>query len=202
MGTVRGPYANGVERRQQIIDAAFAVFARRGYAKTSLKQIADAVGVTPANLLWHFQTKEGLLLAVLSRWDGETQFDADHPRPCDGFAYLQQFPHVIARHREHPGIVELLLTLCTEVSDPTHPARAWVSERYARIMVDTSEALRIAAEQGEVAPMDPQRRVIESRMIFAIMDGLELQWIADPSMDLGEMFLPMWQAMLQRWRAE
>ena len=43
----RGPYRTGIRRREQIIDAATAVFAEYGYAGGSIRTIADRVGVSP-----------------------------------------------------------------------------------------------------------------------------------------------------------
>ena len=68
----RGPYKMGVIRRRQIIEAATAAFARRGYAGASLREIADEVGVTVPGLLRHFASKEELLTAVLDKWGQDT----------------------------------------------------------------------------------------------------------------------------------
>ena len=55
----RGPYRTGIRRREQIIDAATAVFAEYGYAGGSVRTIAERVGVSPASLLQHFGSKKG-----------------------------------------------------------------------------------------------------------------------------------------------
>lgn len=199
--TSRGPYAKGIRRRQQILEAASTVFARRGYASASLREIAEDVGVTPAALLRHFTSKEELLLAVLGYWDAELQYRGDRIMPSSGLAYFDVFPEIMDRHREHPGLIELFLTLCAEVSDPAHPARDWVAGRYARIIAEAMEALDTAAAAGDVRPMSEAERELEARTLFAVMDGLELQWIADPSLDLGAMFLPVFEITLARWRA-
>ncbi|MFC5950679.1 TetR/AcrR family transcriptional regulator [Pseudonocardia lutea] len=55
------------ERERQILDAAVAVFAERGYANASMDAVAERVGVTKPVLYTHFGSKEGLLLACVSR---------------------------------------------------------------------------------------------------------------------------------------
>jgi len=55
------------ERERQILDAARAVFTERGYAGTSMDAVAERVGVTKPVLYTHFGSKEGLLLACLTR---------------------------------------------------------------------------------------------------------------------------------------
>jgi TetR/AcrR family transcriptional regulator len=51
----------------RILDAALSVFARLGFAGARVDQIADAAGMSKANLLYYFRTKEQLYLAVLKR---------------------------------------------------------------------------------------------------------------------------------------
>jgi AcrR family transcriptional regulator len=195
----RGPYRKGIERRRQIVDAAWRVFALRGYANASLREIATEVGVTPAALTRHFPSKEELLIAVLDRWDEETISLGDDVDQGDGLRWFLSFPQLMRFHVGHPGLIELFLTLCTEASDPEHPARAWVTERYARIVREATSHLRAAEQEGHVLPMTPAQRETEVRVLFAIMDGLELQWISDPELDLVGEFETSYAAVLGRW---
>ncbi|MCG8588741.1 MAG: TetR/AcrR family transcriptional regulator [Proteobacteria bacterium] len=53
--------------RERILDRAEALFAERGLAGTSVRDLAQAVGLTPASLYNHFSGKEALYEAVLER---------------------------------------------------------------------------------------------------------------------------------------
>jgi AcrR family transcriptional regulator len=55
------------EREQQILDAAIAVFGERGYQAASMDQVAERIGVTKPVLYTHFGSKDGLLLACITR---------------------------------------------------------------------------------------------------------------------------------------
>jgi AcrR family transcriptional regulator len=55
------------EREQQILDAALAVFAERGFPNASMDVVAERVGVTKPVLYTHFGSKDGLLLACIAR---------------------------------------------------------------------------------------------------------------------------------------
>ncbi|MFJ9901042.1 TetR/AcrR family transcriptional regulator [Streptomyces sp. NPDC091280] len=50
--------------RQRIQDLALELFAEQGYAKTSLREIAERLDVTKAALYYHFKTKEEILVSV------------------------------------------------------------------------------------------------------------------------------------------
>jgi TetR/AcrR family transcriptional regulator, fatty acid metabolism regulator protein len=56
-----------VDREGQIVRSAYRVMARRGSHRLSLQDIADEAGVSKALLLYHFGTKDNLLLAAM-RW--------------------------------------------------------------------------------------------------------------------------------------
>lgn len=51
--------------RQQILNAALDVFSRKGYARSTFVDIAEAIGLSKGAVYWHFKTKEDLLIALL-----------------------------------------------------------------------------------------------------------------------------------------
>jgi AcrR family transcriptional regulator len=53
------------DTRARIIDVALELFAEHGYEKTSLREIADRLGVTKAALYYHFRTKEDILAGIV-----------------------------------------------------------------------------------------------------------------------------------------
>ncbi|ATL72371.1 TetR/AcrR family transcriptional regulator [Nocardia terpenica] len=55
----------GPGRSRQILDAAAELFTTRGYASTSTRGIADAVGIRQASLYHHFASKDDMLDALL-----------------------------------------------------------------------------------------------------------------------------------------
>src|ERR1700712_609762 len=59
-------------RDQNVIDAAISVMSERGYAATSVQEIADRVGVLKGSLYHYFSSKEELLFRVLSESHAET----------------------------------------------------------------------------------------------------------------------------------
>jgi AcrR family transcriptional regulator len=60
--------AQGAKTREDCITAAIQVFARKGFHRAKLDDIADAAGVTRGALYWHYRTKEAFLIAVLERF--------------------------------------------------------------------------------------------------------------------------------------
>lgn len=63
-GAVRAGARVADERHAQIVLAAAELFIRRGYAGTSMRDIADAVGLLPGSVYHYFPAKEDLFVAV------------------------------------------------------------------------------------------------------------------------------------------
>jgi AcrR family transcriptional regulator len=59
------PQAAGTDTREQLLDAATALFAEKGISATTVAQIAEHVGVTPAMIHYYFKTREQLLDTVI-----------------------------------------------------------------------------------------------------------------------------------------
>lgn len=53
--------------RDTILDTAAKLFSQQGYTGVSIRNIAQACGVTNAALYYHFKSKEDLFLAMLQR---------------------------------------------------------------------------------------------------------------------------------------
>ncbi|WP_336207250.1 TetR/AcrR family transcriptional regulator [Nonomuraea sp. LPB2021202275-12-8] len=53
-------------RREQLLDAALAAFARKGVDGASVKDVAEAAGVTPGLLYRYFDSKEALVETLLT----------------------------------------------------------------------------------------------------------------------------------------
>ncbi len=178
----RGPYRTGLRRREQIIDAATAVFAEYGYAGGSVRTIADRVGVSPASLLQHFGSKEGLLMAVLEDWDRHTV----EARLTDvtGLDYFRRLPEVMGAHLANRGLLELFSTIAAEASSPSHPAREFIQRRYTDNIATLARQLQQAVDAGDVAPLSPAEIDVEVRLVTAVLDGIGLQWLLDPSTDV------------------
>jgi len=67
--TARAPRSDN--RLPAVLDAAARLFAQRGYAATSMRDIAQAASMLPGSLYYHFAAKEDLLAAVYEAGVGD-----------------------------------------------------------------------------------------------------------------------------------
>jgi AcrR family transcriptional regulator len=60
------PSRPGATAREEILDAAAELFTTKGYATTSTRSIAEAVGIRQSSLYHHFNTKDDILEVLLA----------------------------------------------------------------------------------------------------------------------------------------
>lgn len=63
-------------RKNEILDAASALFAERGFDNTSTNDILEAVGIARGTLYHHFKSKEAIMDALIERQTGKIMEEA------------------------------------------------------------------------------------------------------------------------------
>ena len=186
----RGSYAKGIAKREEILATALDVIARTGYGRASVRELADAVGLSQAGLLHYFSSKEELFAEILRKRDEVDEaliaeaVGSAPGSPVDAAGMpVEGFMETIRHNAEVPGLVQLYTRLSAEATDAEHPAHAYFVERYRDLRAIASENLRERREAGElVADVDPDRA---ATMLIALADGLQTQWLMDPTIDMA-----------------
>ncbi|MBL7498387.1 TetR/AcrR family transcriptional regulator [Frankia sp. CNm7] len=164
----------GAARREQILDAAVDLFARRGYRGTGLLELAERVGLTHAGILHHFGTKQDLLRAVMARRDAEL-VKAAHEFRGKGIFGLRDVREI----PESETLTRLGLVMRAESLDPDAPLHDYFDERDRATRDLIAGELRRGQDAGEIrADIDPDVKATE---ILAFNIGLETQWLLNPA---------------------
>ncbi|MCX4704279.1 TetR/AcrR family transcriptional regulator [Streptomyces sp. NBC_01373] len=174
----RGPYATTPARRSQIARAALAGFAEHGYERASLRDIAARAGVTHAALLRHFSGKEELLLAALAQREADEEEQAARILAA-GMAGSAVLGAVLADEFEDPEYQRNWLALAIAATNQAHPAHEFFAGRRERMRTRfRSGPLNTAHDSPDLTADD---KVV---MVLAMMDGLRMQALLDPSRDM------------------
>lgn len=174
-------YAKGDAKRREILEAALTVISERGYRNSSLQEIADAVGLTKAGVLHYFESREHLLAEVLRERDeattGSTPSDLD---------LIDTLGAAISHNQTVPGLVQLYSRLVVESEATEHAGHEYIRGRYDDIARLLTEALAERQAAGTLRPdFDPATL---AHVLTAVSDGLQLQWLHDPSLDMRRGF--------------
>jgi AcrR family transcriptional regulator len=190
-----GQARRGAERRQAILDAAIEVFSQRGFRGSALAEVADRVGLTPAGILYHFGSKEELLLAVLEERDrrGRERF-VDLLR-AGGAESLRRAVTAAAASETAPGLIALHTVLQAESFEPDAPAHDYVLDRSQVMRSSIQQALEANQRAGRVrADLDCAAKASE---IHAFMEGAAVLSQLDDSVSLVELYRSYFRSLGQ-----
>ena len=174
----RGQYAKGAERREQIIQTATDVFATEGFEGTALKRVAELVGVKEATLFHYFRGKQELLTAVLAERDRRSMAAMDQD------AGLPLMVRSAERNRAEPGLTTLYAVASATANDPGHDSHGYFKDRFAEVVDVLTVDIERRQAAGQARTDLPAKDL--ARLVVAISDGLQLQWLYDKEVDVAE----------------
>ncbi len=174
-----GAYAKGVARRREILDRAIQVFRERGLQGTSLRRIAEAIGVSHAALLHYFESREQLLVAVYEHAEATRRSPDGKPA---GSA-VEVMTRAAVANVEVPGLVELYSTLVAGALEAgSSHGRQFFTARFERVREGMTARLLSEQAAGTVRADVPADQL--AALLIAASDGLQIQWLLDPSIEL------------------
>jgi AcrR family transcriptional regulator len=144
------------QTRKRILDAAIKLFAKRGYASTSMVDLASAVDMTPGVLYWHFDDKEALLLATLEELERRLAAEVTTragPVPVEPAAraryLISRVADVVRHHNENLVLVGVIAAEATDANPRIERGLRRAFTSVAAIAVDS---LRKGRDAGLCEP--------------------------------------------------
>ncbi len=226
----RGSYAKGVAKRNEILATALDVIADQGINGASIKELAAAVHLSQAGLLYYFDSKDDLFTQILRARDladgnrlretiglptppdtDDTNADGDAIADEQRVAWeawgrflneapdrsLTAYVELAHRNTEVPGLVELFSRMAVEAADPSSAAHDFFEERGRGFRSGFEALFRTMQDQGRLAAdLDVEGL---ARAVQALSDGLQLQYLLDPGLDMGAIVQQFLQILLPDW---
>jgi AcrR family transcriptional regulator len=186
MGELKGQAQRGARSRQAIVDAALDVFAVRGFRAGALAEIAEKVDLTPAGILYHFGSKEALLVAVIAERDRRAG-DLLADLPVEGsLEWLPGLVRIAELCEREPGLAALHTVLQAESFGPDAPAHEYFHGR-SRFVREVAERLLLDAQRaGNVHP--DVDCAAKARELIAFQEGAAVLWLLDRSISLVDLY--------------
>jgi AcrR family transcriptional regulator len=174
----------GIRTEAAILDATLRSLARRGIHETSLELIAAEVGVAKSSILWHFGSKEGLLLRVAER--AFSTIEHGPAREILALPTFQQRGEAMWRFyseaiRREPEVRRVVLYLIFASAEGRPELRTRLQQLYQGM-----RTLFAAGFEDVIAVGAPRHHL--ATLAIAALDGIFLQWLLDPkAVDLAEL---------------
>src|SRR5215472_13749582 len=150
---------DGDKRHKAIVQAAVPLFARKGFAGTTTRELAEAAGISEALLFRHFPSKQSLYREILRLGcEGDPALErlATLPASTDTAIRIVRFMvrrFVLGTDCERQDLdlrMRLMLHSCLEDGDYARELFAAVAPRVVPLFV---ASLKAAEEAGDLAPL-------------------------------------------------
>jgi len=170
-----------LDRRTQIVEKATELFALKGFGPVSIKEIADACGVTEAALYRHFDSKGAIyraaLDAVATRLSDEdvlTRLEKED----DIEALLKSLAtHIVTFFTADPAIQRLLLYSALEGHERSHTVFDLIRGRYVRFLKKQLDAMcetgHIVEKNNEITARCFIGMVFDCALGFSLWKGMQ-----------------------------
>ncbi len=167
--------------KNALIEAATVLFAERGYRETSVQAIGARAGVSRGSIFWHFESKEGLLWAVVERAFGSWETEVLVPAVGDATG-VEAMRRALAAHRrflvERTAALRLFYILVFEALGPRPELAQELARLHVNLRAMTVDWIRQAIDAGELRDdVHPEAVVI---FITGALGGIAYQWLLDP----------------------
>ncbi|MCP5269302.1 MAG: TetR/AcrR family transcriptional regulator [Zoogloeaceae bacterium] len=152
-------------RRAELLRAAARLFVEKGFAATTTRDIAEAVGMRSGSPFYHFRSKQELLKAAMI--EGLDAGNAQLAAAIEGIADPEQRLRVLVR--THLGTLlegdcrsPLLVSETRALDDK---ARTEIAAAFDRYQVPWQETLEALAKSGKLASAAPPVRLLVFGML-------------------------------------
>jgi AcrR family transcriptional regulator len=175
------------DTRTRLLAASAEVFAKKGYERASVDDVAHAAGFTKGAVYWNFSTKEELFLALVRERQSSLRSEffaaaAEAQRPD---AYVSGLAEVYRRQAPDPDEWKLWMEFTLyALRKPriTRRVRKESEDSFQALVADLDQ--RMSGRPGK--PPLPTESL--ARLYVAIFDGLNQQRALDPGSVDDELF--------------
>ncbi|MFJ3459716.1 TetR/AcrR family transcriptional regulator [Achromobacter spanius] len=161
------------ERRRELVLAAGRLFSKHGYERTTVRELAKAVGLQSGSLFHHFRSKEEILVAVMNNGIQEVidlggKALAIYVEPEDRLAALFRVHMWSMLHGAGGDAMNALVYEWRSLSAPSQAAVKGLSDRYEAMWQS------VVAGAVEAGLLRGDARVIKRCVLGAM--NLTVQW--------------------------
>lgn len=173
-------------RREQILMAAVACFAEKGFHKTTMRDICRKADLSAGAVYSYFASKDDLITAM-RQWgqqQNQTSFSAGGPAPASPREAISQVLSAFILRCRDPNILTAIradvLFLAEALSN--EKLAECGTEDYDQIIATVMNMIEGAKAAGCINPAIDVRAISET--MFSLIQGLHIQLVINPELDI------------------
>ncbi len=168
-------------KRQEILDAALRVFARKGFKNTKMIDIAEEAGIGKGTIYEYFRHKDEMLLAAFANYiqQGDAVVKAVLASPRSPVDKIQEILRgTVEVYGRDPEVARVFFDFWAVGMQNAEQPEIDFRPIYARYRALSRELLAQAVAAGQVRGTISEHT---ASILIGVVEGLFLQWIVDPS---------------------
>jgi TetR/AcrR family transcriptional regulator, fatty acid metabolism regulator protein len=173
------PASQPSARHEELLRNAYRLIAAKGMHRMTLQDVADAAGMSKANVVYHYKTKEDLVLSAM-QWVLERVAERA----------VEATESAVGRDAKIRAMIDAIFL------DPQRSRTFYIV--YAELIAHSSRNGRFAALNGWFREIvtgqyaaviggegaQSAKTVEEAMVVRALIDGLFLQWLEEPDWEV------------------
>jgi AcrR family transcriptional regulator len=181
------PNRRGARSRELVLDAAERLMAEKGYGEATVAALVEEAGIPASSVYHYFDSKEGVLLAVMER-GAERFFDAlpdFGSRIGSRVEHLEALVAAVAETLErNPDFLRILIVMATQ---PVNTNEGEVHRVVNRVRELALERLRDQMQIVFGLDCDGEDADHLARFVLAAFDGAFVAYRSNPDVRLGDL---------------
>lgn len=167
------------ERKDQIIEAAIHVFARKGFYEARMDDIVAESGLSKGALYWYFQSKDEVIAAILEHFFGFELHEIQEAleqgeKVSDQLLLLVRRAAVELNHMAEVIPITLDFYSAAARKKPVQISLKKYFDAYLKLLAGM---IQQGIDRGEFRPVDAMQTAVS---IGALYEGLITLWVVDP----------------------
>jgi AcrR family transcriptional regulator len=171
-------------RRQQILDAAAACFARRGFHQTTMQHICEEADLSPGAVYRYFPSKEAIIEAMSEyRQKQNAELLEQALAKEETLDVMDELLRLFFIERDGAELDASCALMIELVSECPRNERIRVAQQQVSgaVLTSLTELISGAQARGEIkAALDPESI---ARIMLGLYQGFVMQRLVDPDMD-------------------
>jgi len=167
------------KRKKELLEAAIKVFAQKGYADTTMDNIAKDAKVSKGMLYEYFSSKEDLLVEIFNYFQEVTSLKliekmSSAKNSMEQLKIFMEYSFDV--YTEMSDLMNILFVFWAEGIIKKSENKLDITDVYNKYRDFVAEMIDLGIDNGEFKKVDTYTF---SSIILGAMDGLCLQWVLD-----------------------
>ena len=142
-------------RPDEVLDAALALFAARGFAQVKVEEVARAAGLSKAAVYLYFPSKKALLAGLVRRAVQPVAALALAPGQGPALAVIAGLMRAVAGRLAEPGVAAVPALVLREAAAVPEIAQVYRDEVLDRVLPALRQIIAGGIASGEIRAMEP-----------------------------------------------